>query len=86
MDEHNGGFCDNIEVELYEDDSLSVLDNGRGIPVDIHPEHKISAATLVVTELHAGGKFGGENSSYHRTGGLHGVGASVLMPYQIGLK
>ena len=78
VDEHNGGFCNNIEVELYEDDSLSVLDNGRGIPVDIHPEHKISAATLVVTELHAGGKFGGENSSYHRTGGLHGVGASVV--------
>ena len=78
VDEHNGGFCNKIDVELYPDDSISILDNGRGIPVDIHPEHNISAATLVVTELHAGGKFGGENSSYHRTGGLHGVGASVV--------
>lgn len=78
VDEHNGGFCNKIDVELYPDDSISILDNGRGIPVDIHPEHNVSAATLVVTELHAGGKFGGENSSYHRTGGLHGVGASVV--------
>ena len=78
VDEHNGGFCNKIDVELYLDDSISILDNGRGIPVDIHPEHNVSAATLVVTELHAGGKFGGENSSYHRTGGLHGVGASVV--------
>lgn len=78
VDEHNAGICNTIKVELFEDDSISVTDNGRGIPVDIHPVHKIPAATLAVTELHAGGKFGGENSSYHRTGGLHGVGASVV--------
>lgn len=78
VDEHNAGYCNHIKVELFEDDSISVEDNGRGIPVDIHPVHNISAATLVVTELHAGGKFGGEDSSYHRSGGLHGVGASVV--------
>lgn len=78
VDEHNGGFCDHIIVELNQDNSISVTDNGRGIPVDIHPVHGVSAATLVLTELHAGGKFGGENSSYTRTGGLHGVGASVV--------
>lgn len=78
VDEHNAGYCNKIDVELFEDDSIVISDNGRGIPVDIHPVYGVSAATLVVTELHAGGKFGGENSSYHRTGGLHGVGASVV--------
>lgn len=78
VDEHNAGVCDHIKVKLFKDGSVSVTDNGRGIPVGIHPVYNVPAATLAVTELHAGGKFGGENSSYHRTGGLHGVGASVV--------
>lgn len=78
VDEHNGGFCNQIIVELFEDDSVSVTDNGRGIPVSIHPEYGVATATIAVTELHAGGKFGGKNSSYNKTGGLHGVGASVV--------
>lgn len=78
VDESVAGFCTKIKVVLHKGNSATVLDNGRGIPVDIHPEEGISSATLAVTVLHAGGKFGGEGSAYSRSGGLHGVGASVV--------
>lgn len=80
VDEHMAGYCDKIEVILNGPMSATVIDNGRGIPVDIHPEEKISAATVVVTVLHAGGKFENEQggAAYKTSGGLHGVGASCV--------
>ena len=85
-DEAMGGFCDDIEIVLLPHNRIRVADNGRGIPVDIHKKTKVSALETVMTTLHAGGKFGGENSGYKVSGGLHGVGASVVNALSIYCK
>ncbi len=77
-DEAMGGYCSRIEVAMLPGNRVRVVDNGRGIPVDIHAKTKVSALETVMTTLHAGGKFGGEESGYKVSGGLHGVGASVV--------
>ena len=76
VDEALAGYCRNIKVTLHADDSIEVADDGRGIPVDVQKGTKLTGVELVMTKLHAGGKFGG--TSYTAAGGLHGVGASVV--------
>ena len=76
IDEHLAGYCSKIEVSVHVDGSVSVRDNGRGIPVDMHPKFKMPAVELVLTNLHAGGKFG--QGAYKYSGGLHGVGAKCV--------
>jgi len=84
VDEAVNGHADSISVTLFKDGSLQVEDNGRGMPVDIHPKEKISGVELILTRLHAGGKF--SNKNYEHSGGLHGVGVSVVNALSKNLK
>ncbi|MBY7734615.1 DNA topoisomerase IV subunit B [Francisella philomiragia] len=76
VDEVLAGYASKINITLYDDNSIEVVDDGRGMPVDIHPEHKMSGIELIMTKLHSGGKF--SNKNYTHSGGLHGVGVSVV--------
>ena len=84
IDEALAGFCDTVEIIIQKDGGLTVKDNGRGIPVDMHPVYKKPALEIALTKLHAGGKF--EKSAYEISGGLHGVGVSCVNALSIKLK
>ncbi len=85
-DEAMGGHANDIEIALLPGNRVRIVDNGRGIPVDVHKQTKLSALEMVMTQLHAGGKFGGEDSGYTVSGGLHGVGASVVNALSTNVK